>query len=53
MSKAFLILPNMESKEIKLNIQLTEKDYLTFLKTNQSDFKSRQIGPFAFPAWWC
>lgn len=32
----------MENKEIKLNIQLTEKDYLTFLKTNQSGFKSKK-----------
>ena len=41
MSKAFLFLRNMESKEIKLNVQLTEKDYLTFQKDhikNQTGF---------------
>jgi hypothetical protein len=43
-SKAFLHLQDMENKEIKLNVQLTEKDYLKFQSDHFSFFKSKK--------WW-
>ena len=42
MSKAFLFLHGMENKEIKLNIQLTEKDYLKFQLDHIGFFKSKK-----------
>jgi hypothetical protein len=44
MSKAFLLLYYMENKEIKLHVQLTEKDYLKFQLDHVGFLKSKK--------WW-
>lgn len=43
-SKAFIHLYNMENKEIKLHVQLTEKDYLNFHKDHLGTRKNKM--------WW-